>query len=214
MAKPAQIKTRVESVFEDPTAQAVARVYAQAILDAAPADQAGEVLAELFAFVDEVFASSTGIAEVLTSAIVSRENKMALIERALAGRASDHLVTALQVVARHDRLELLPLILHECRLLYEESSGHRRVEITSARPLSEATLKLIRQRLEEKLSIKPILETFVVPEILGGLRIRVGDTVYDSSLRSRLDQLRSRLRERSFHEIQSRRNRFSHPDGN
>ncbi|MCA9036130.1 MAG: F0F1 ATP synthase subunit delta, partial [Planctomycetaceae bacterium] len=48
----------------------------------------------------------------------------------------------------------------------------------------------------------------------GGLIIQVGDTVYDSSLRSRLQQLRGRLVEKALNEIQSGRDRFSHTEGN
>ena len=43
--------------------------------------------------------------------------------------------------------------------------------------------------------------------------LQVGDTVYDSSLRSRLKQLKGRLVEKAFNEIQSGRDRFSHPEG-
>ena len=57
-----------------------------------------------------------------------------------------------------------------------------------------------------------VIGRVVDPDILGGLRIRVGDTVYDGSLRARLTQLRHRVRERSLHEIQSGRNRFSHSE--
>jgi F-type H+-transporting ATPase subunit delta len=48
---------------------------------------------------------------------------------------------------------------------------------------------------------------------LGGIVIRVGDTIYDSSLALRIKQLRERLRQRSLHEIQSGRDRFGHPEG-
>ena len=54
----------------------------------------------------------------------------------------------------------------------------------------------------------------VGPEILGGLIVRIGDTVYDSSLRTRLRQMSGRLRERCLHEIQRGRDRFSHSAGN
>ena len=53
----------------------------------------------------------------------------------------------------------------------------------------------------------------VNPAILGGMVIRVGDTVYDSSLKARLRQLRGRLKQQATHEIQSGRDRFRHPEG-
>jgi F-type H+-transporting ATPase subunit delta len=60
------------------------------------------------------------------------------------------------------------------------------------------------------MGFEPILETRLDTSLLGGVIIRIGDTVYDSSLRTRMKQLHERLRERSLHEIQVGRDRFSH----
>jgi F-type H+-transporting ATPase subunit delta len=87
------------------------------------------------------------------------------------------------------------------------------VTVVSARPLPDEWRDRIRRRLEETLPFKPIIENKVDPGILGGLIIQVGDTVYDSSLQARMKQLRGRLRQRSLHEIQSGRDRFSHSEG-
>ena len=75
-----------------------------------------------------------------------------------------------------------------------------------------ATFEKIREKLASVLAAQPVVESVVDPKVLGGLRIRVGDTVYDGSLRARLKQLRHRVRERSLHEIQSGRDRFSHSE--
>ena len=74
------------------------------------------------------------------------------------------------------------------------------------------TPRNVEARLKELFPFQPVLEPAVDPSLLGGLRIRVGDTVYDGSLRARLKQLRHRVRERSLHEIQSGRDRFSHSE--
>jgi F-type H+-transporting ATPase subunit delta len=117
------------------------------------------------------------------------------------------------VLARHDRLEILPLILSESRLRHEMLTGRKRVRVTSAQSLSDDRLATIRQQLDDALSFEPIVEPAVDESLLGGLIIQIEDTVYDSSLRTRLKQLRGRMRERSLHEIQSGRNRFSSPEG-
>ncbi len=81
-------------------------------------------------------------------------------------------------------------------------------------PLSDQSRDRIRQRLAESLPFEPILETQVDPSLIGGIVIRVGDTVYDSSLATRVTQLRDRLQQRSLYEIQSGRDRFSSAEGN
>ena len=207
-----QIKTRIESVMADPHMGAVARVYADAFLNAVPAGQIEEALAEFRSFVEEVLEKQRDFARLLTSDMVGREQKLTLIDRIVAGRGSELFTNFLRVLARHDRLNLLPLVLAQCGIEYEKRLGRKRVQLVTAKPLPEEALAKIRDRLASVLPFQPVMEPAVDPDVLGGLRIRVGDTVYDGSLRARLKQLRHRVRERSLHEIQSGRNRFSHPE--
>lgn len=212
MAGKSQIKTRIESVMEDPHRGAVARVYADAFLNSVPAAQLDEALEEFRSFVEDVLARQNELSRLVMSDMVSRDQKLLLIDRIVAGRASELFTNFLRVLARHDRLNLLTLILAQCGIEVENRSGRKRVQVISAKPLSEEAVNKIRERLAAALAIQPVVETAVDPEILGGLRIRVGDTVYDGSLRARLKQLGHRVRERSLHEIQSGRDRFSHSE--
>ena len=90
----------------------------------------------------------------------------------------------------------------------------RRVQIRTSKPLSESSRSQITDQLKNKLGFDPILQESVDESLIGGLIIQVGDTVYDSSLRTRLKTLAGRLTERTLNEIQSGRDRFSHPEGN
>ncbi|MSR58573.1 MAG: ATP synthase F1 subunit delta [Planctomycetaceae bacterium] len=212
MADMPTMKTRIESVMEDPASGAIARVYAQSLLDALPADQAAEAVEEFQSFVDEVLAKNEEFETLLTSARIGRDDKLKLIERVVAGRGSELFTNFLRVLARHERLDLLPAILGHCRVQYELRTGRKRVQVASATPLSAEVLTQIETRLAAAFAFQPVLEPAVDPSLLGGLRIRVGDTVYDGSLRARLNQLRLRVRDRSLHEIQSGRDRFSHSE--
>jgi F-type H+-transporting ATPase subunit delta len=212
MAGKSQIKTRIESVMEDPHLGAIARVYADAFLNAVPAEGLPEALEEFRSFVTEVLDKQPDFARLILSGTVSRDQKLQLIDRVVAGRGSELFTNFLRVLARHDRLDLVRLVLAQCDIEAERRSGRKRIQVISAQPLSEGNLNKIREQLAADLAIEPVLEAAVDPYLLGGLRIRVGDTVYDGSLRARLEQLRFRVRERSIHEIQSGRNRFSHSE--
>lgn len=199
--------------MEDPSAQAIARTYADAFLNAAAGTGVDDALEEFASFVADVLDANPKFEAILLSGIVSRDEKIKLIDRAIAPHGSELFVNFLRVLAKHDRLELLPTILGESQVRQEVRTGRQRVQVTSAQPLSEETRDGVRKRLAESLPFEPILEERTDPAVLGGLVIQVGDTVYDSSLRTRLKQLRRRLRERSLNEIQSGRDRFSHPEG-
>ncbi|MBC8113568.1 MAG: ATP synthase F1 subunit delta, partial [Candidatus Saccharimonas sp.] len=120
----------------------------------------------------------------------------------------------LRVLAKHGRLDLLPVIRRVVELEGERRLGKRRVGVSSAVELSPEALASIKSTLAASLACEPILETRIDSSLLGGLVVRVGDTVYDGSLRTQVKQLRARLRERCVNEIQRGRDRFSHPEGN
>ena len=213
MAEQESLRTRVASVMEDPAAQAVGRVYATALLNAAESVGIENVLEELDSFLHDVRDAHPDFRTILLSVAVGRDQKLGLIDRVVGPLGSELFTSFLKTLTRHDRLDLLPVILVESHQLFDNLSGRKRVQVTSARPLDETTAATILQRLDATFPFTPVLETETDSSLLGGLVIQVGNTVYDSSLRTRMKQLRGRLRERSLHEIQSGRDRFSHPEG-
>lgn len=206
--------TRPSHVLEDPSARSVARVYAQAYLNAARSAGVEQPLEELTSFHDDVLLRNPGFASLLRSEMISRDDKLSLIERAIQPNCTPFLANFLKVLARHDRLELFPLILEEAWLEQERRAGQRRVAVRTAVPLAEQQLEAIRQRLRSDLKVEPILIPEVDADLLGGLVVQVGDTVYDGSLQTKLKNLRHRLKEGYLNEIQRRRDRFSHSEGN
>ena len=209
MADSDKIQTHISSVMEDPSALAVARVYSEAFLNAAGEDAAG-ALEEFASFIEDVLQKNPEFESILVSAFFNRDDKLALIDRVVGKFGSETFTNFLRVLARHDRLELLPLILQDSWILHEHRQGKQRVQVRSAVALSEEKIETIRQQLDDSLPFEPILIPSVDPSLMGGIVIQIGDTVYDSSLRNRMKQLRNRLQQRSLHEIQSGRDRFSH----
>ena len=108
---------------------------------------------------------------------------------------------------------LIEQIREVVKTVREEMAGQQRVQVQSARPLSDASRAQVVEQLKSKLGFDPILVESVDESLVGGLIIQVGDTVYDSSLRTRIKTLAGRLTERTLNEIQSGRDRFSHPEG-
>ncbi len=214
MTESHQVQSRVRSVMEDPSAQAIARVYAEAFLNAAGGKEGGETLDEMASFVNDVLRKFPQFETLLTTNVVNRDEKVSMIGRVLGTQGSELFRNFLCTLARHERLDLLPLILNESQIQYEALCGKQRVSVTSSFPLSAEAQSRIQSELGKSLPFDPVLETSVDPSLLGGLKIQVGDTVYDTTIKSRMKQLRKSLRKRSHHEIQCGRDRFSYPEGN
>lgn len=210
----AQLQTRQSHVLEDPSSKAVARVYALAFLDAAASAGEQNPLEELTSFHDDVLKARPEFGALLASQAVGPDQKLGILERTVTSKASPFFANFLRVLSRHNRLELIPAILDEAWLEHERRNNQRRIQVRSALALTDAQLKDISDRLRSQFQFEPILQPSVDESLLGGVVIQIGDTVYDSSLRTRVRTLRDRLRERYLNEIQSGRNRFSHSAGN
>lgn len=188
--------------------------YAKALLGAA--DSAGAVDAvaeELDSLLDDVFAASDEAKRALTSPWVLHEDRVRLIDRLFAGQATQTFVNFLKVLSEKERLELLPTIRTQLHELLNERAGKIAVEVESAAPLDAESRARLLATLQRCLGGEPVLSERVRPELVGGVVFRVGDTVFDGSVATRLQRLKSRMIDRSIHEIQSGRNRFSSPAG-
>ncbi|MFL5243749.1 MAG: ATP synthase F1 subunit delta [Gemmataceae bacterium] len=211
---PDTINSEFESVIDVDT-QRVAKLYAEALYGAAEKrDQAREVLDELHSLVSDVFKANPQIENFLTSVIIGRDRKTDLIKDGFANRASETLVNFLFVLNNHERLDLIRPILAAYQELYDQKAGRIHVQVRTAQALPDDQRDSLHRELKQAFQKEPILETKVEPDLLGGLVVQVGDWLYDASVRSSLENLRNQIIERSSHEIQSGRDRFSARNGN
>jgi F-type H+-transporting ATPase subunit delta len=196
-------------------AEQVAAVYAQAFLGAAEkTGQTQAMLDELDSLVRDVLDRLPQFDSVLSSALVSHEEKEALLDRALGRQASPTLMHFLKVVSRHGRLDILRVIHRQAHEFYNRALGRVTVRLTTATPIGEELAARIKENLRGLVPGEPVVHRAVDPAVIGGAVLRIGDTVYDGSIANQLETLRQQIIERSAHEIQSRRDRFRHPAGN
>jgi F-type H+-transporting ATPase subunit delta len=194
----------------DVGARRIARVYAEALLGAAEARQQVEpILEEIDSLVRDVIGADERAAAVFSSAALGRKARKEILEKVFKPRASELFYQFLLVVNDHERLDLLAAINSEIRALNDERQRRIRVQVFSAVPLGDDQRERISARVRDSFNLEPVLLEQVEPSLLGGLRIRVGDTQFDGTVRTRLDNLKQQLLARSSHEIQSGRDRFS-----
>jgi F-type H+-transporting ATPase subunit delta len=202
----------VEVEIRDDTVIAVARRYAEALIDAAQKEgQVDRALEELAEVGTDVFARFPRFAEVLASERVPTGERDRILNEVFGGRASDLVLRFLRVLNRHGRLGLLRPIVAEARTIWDRRNHRIPVSVRSAVPLGDDQVQALRDRLKGLVAGTPILSVSTDPSLIGGLVVQVGDQMYDASVKSRLALLRHRLIEGKTHEIQSRRDQFSYP---
>ena len=168
--------------------------YANALADIALAQGAAEPASKQLADFGAVYAESAELRNFLASPAVDRAAKHGVIEK-LAARlgASKIIRNFLFVIVDHRRTHILPEIIAAFQDVIRRRQGIAEAEISSAVELS-ATQKAEFAFTLERLTGKRVESKFLLePGLLGGAVIRLGDTIYDGSLRNRLNELRARL---------------------
>ncbi len=197
------IETAPKTVFDDVSAQ-VARSYADGLLGAV-GDRAEEILGELESVRDEVFGAFPAFSRVLDSRTTSVADRDRILVNTLQGRIDPVSLNFLRVVNRHDRINLISLIVGQARLTWDRKQNRRQVSVRVAAPLDDAQQAALRDKIASWIQATPILTLTVDPSLIGGLIVQIDDDVFDASIRSRLESLRHRLIERkNYAEIQSR----------
>lgn len=126
---------------------------------------------------------------------ISDGEKKKVVRSAFENAVPRPLLNFLLITIDKRRQRLLPDIAREFRALVDEHEGRTHVDVTLAREMDEETVAEVGRRLSEMLDTNAIPHIRVKPEILGGIVIRTGDTVYDGSLRRRLEGMRRRLQQ-------------------
>jgi F-type H+-transporting ATPase subunit delta len=184
----------------DVGAMHVARVYAEALLDAAvKRNQPDLVLEELRELVETILEPNPQLVDFFANKTISKEKKAELLQKVFPGRVSELLANFLLVLNEHERLDLIQPILHAYIDLNNERARRMVVQVRSAVPLLDRQRERLATELRQVFRQEPMLEAQVDPDLLGGLVVRVGDWLYDASVRSRLESLRNQLNERSLH---------------
>ena len=168
--------------------------YANALADVALEQGAAEpVLKQLNDF-GATFEGSAELRNVFSSPAVTREAKHAVIEKIISRmRASRILRNFLFIIADRERMHALPEIVTAFQEVIRQRQGIAEAEISSAAELSAAQKKEFQKTLEQLTGKQVEPKYSLDPELLGGAVVRIGDTIYDGSLRNRLNGLRARL---------------------
>jgi F-type H+-transporting ATPase subunit delta len=174
----------------------VAERYASALFDLArDASSIPGIETQLSAFAQAID-ESADLRRLVGSPVFSAEEQ----EKAI-GAVADHLQVSglaanfVRLVAQNRRLFALPGMIRAFRDMAARHRGEVTAEVTSAHPLKDDQVAALRSALKEKLGKDVALVSRVNPAILGGLVVKVGSRMIDTSLRTRLMSVKTQLKE-------------------
>jgi F-type H+-transporting ATPase subunit delta len=172
----------------------IARPYAEALMKAAgpnAAALAGEISALALIAADPDMRHFADSPKVVASQVLDVLTSVARMPS--GGAPSDAARNLLRAVIDNGRLSALPEIATQFQALVDAKSGSSQATIESAFPIDASQLADVKAAMEKRFGKKLEAHVVVKPELIGGVRVVVGDEVLDTSIRARLEQMKAAL---------------------
>jgi len=173
--------------------ETVARNYAETLFELATRNDALQEYGDAIETVAQLIEEDPRFRLFLETPRIDDDDKKQVVRRAFGDVLPRHVLNFVLVTIDKRRQRLLRSISGQYQGLLDVHLGREHVQVTVARPVDDATRQVITERLSAALGKEAIPHIRVQPEILGGLVVRTGDTIYDGSIRRRLDAMRRRL---------------------
>jgi F-type H+-transporting ATPase subunit delta len=170
----------------------IAEVYARALFDAAQENDALDRVHDELGEFAEALDSDRNLQVFLFSPYFSSEEKKDGVSRIISD-ADDRLVNFLELLAERHRMPALFRIRRHFDALWAEENQLLEVSVTSATELDPAVVEDIGEQIEKQTGRKVELASSVDPDVLGGLKLQVGNMVLDATIRQRLETLRKQV---------------------
>jgi F-type H+-transporting ATPase subunit delta len=180
----------------DTGAEQLGKTYARALLGAARnAGVVDQVIEQLGVLVDEYLGGSPQLRAAFASPRIDEEEKVQVIDRIFGDEFEPILVKFLKVMAARGRLGYVGAVRDAADGLHDEILGRVVASVRTAVPLDDALRSQISGQLGSLMNKQVRLRESVDPDLIGGMVIRVGDKVFDSSVANRLDKMARQTRD-------------------
>ena len=164
--------------------------YATALFELARDAKAIDKVEASLAAVREALAESAEFRALTTSPVIGRTDAAKGVAAVAKKLKLDKTTTSfLGVLAENRRLGQLPAIIRAFRGLAARHRGETTAEVVSAHPLTDDQVDALKQQLRQRVGRDVTVDLSVDPSLLGGLTVKIGSQMIDSSIKTRLNSL-------------------------
>ena len=170
--------------------------YASALYDLAAEKKIVDLVLEDLTFLQKCIQENKDLKLLAKSPLITSSDKLNIFEKILSKRKADNLTnTFLKVISRNKRFAKLSSIIFQFMNINSQKRGDVLADVTSADELSDKQKNGIRDQLKQTLGEKLSLNFNVDRKIIGGLIVKVGSKMVDSSLATKINKLKIAMRE-------------------
>ncbi len=167
--------------------------YAKALLSAAKAEGSVHEAEDDLQAITSILEAKPEFRETLESPTVTKDKKLALIDRVFSDRARPITMRLLRLLIKKNREDEISVLYREFVRLREESEGVLHLTIRSAIQLSEDEVKRIVNKIESQTGKRCAVDVEIDPNLIGGVVAQYGDYVLDGSVKGALRRLKEKL---------------------
>jgi F-type H+-transporting ATPase subunit delta len=178
----------------------IARRYARALSEQAKSQGITAEVDEDFALLAATLRDSRELVRVFESPIVPRHKKKAIVRSLFESRVQPVTLHFMELLVDKNREAIFPMVTRAYSELRDQESGVVAAHARVARELPADETREMQERIEAMTGKKVRLEIGIDEDLLGGAIVRIGDTVYDGSVRNKLGALHSQMRQGSFNQ--------------
>ena len=174
-------------------ASEIAERYAQGLFELAIENGTVAEKKEQAEVLLHVLNADDDLSAFLRAVKITKQQKKEVLDTVFAGKMDQDMCNFLKLLVDKGRINYLRGILEEFGKLANERLGIEKASVSSARPLKEEDMEKIRQALVQKYGREVILENRIDPELIAGIKVTVGNTVTDVTMKNKIDALRDLL---------------------
>lgn len=167
--------------------------YAKALWEASPNPEQGRLYLTQLRQIESLLSQEAGAIPLLNSSRIHREEKKQLLSRLFENRVEAEVLSLLLLLLDKGRMAYFPAVVDGFEELLNQEAGYLKASICTAQEIDPQQEEELRQALSALSGKKVLLEKETDAALIGGLSIRIGDKVYDGSIKSQLAELAKRM---------------------
>ncbi len=169
--------------------------YATALYELAEADKQLDTVAQDLSAISDMVADSDDLSRLIRSPVIARDDQIAAMDAILTQAGVSELTKRfIGVVAQNRRLFALTAMIKQFQGILARRRGELTAEVTTAQALTDAQRQAIEDGLKKAMGTKVAVDARVDEDLLGGLMVKVGSRMIDSTIKTKLQQLRLSMR--------------------
>ncbi|HLS20059.1 MAG TPA: F0F1 ATP synthase subunit delta [Bacillota bacterium] len=167
----------------------VSKRYAEALFELGEEKQLLDTFVEQFRLMKDILTEHEQLFTILKHPQVSVNKKQTMVQEIFKD-FHKYVIHTIQLLVARQRIDLAPAIVDHMNELVNDAKGIAEATVYSVRPLTDEEQDVLAKKFAKQLHKNSVtFNNIVDPEILGGLRIRIGNTIYDGSVRGKLSRL-------------------------